>query len=313
MAKIYVSCGGSLDVYDSKKDVMDFFEDCIFASEGAERERYTEIYFSVKENLNTSKRCFTDGSGHITRGNVNPEEISEEELKLLYKNYRVTKEELYRFRADKVLEVNHKRIYDFDLKKYDSIDDLYSDYISKRDDKTFYILGNNTITCIDANAKAPDNYWVEEFSMKDYDYANKWLNGDIEYDDYLYHLRDNGNKKEIGIYKHEKLFLNVGRYRNNNSLYLGLTTSNGEPFSDITINISDQKLSDNIAYLTNDMSKELKVFLREKGLISEPVIFMKHNLGEYEMVYVDLNKIKEYDPKGYEDSLKNDNKDIELC
>lgn len=309
---IYVNCGGSLDVYKTKKEVMDFFEDCIMMSEGSERERYTEIYFSVKDNLNTNKRCFTDGSDYVIRGNINPDDIDDKELALLQKNYNVTKDKLYRFRADKILEANHKRIYDFDLEKYDSIDDLYNEYISKRTEKTFYILGNNTITCIDANAKASDNYWVEDFSMRDYDYANKWLNGEIEIDDYLKYLKDNNNKKEIGIYNGEKLYLTVGRYRNNETLYLGLINDLGENFSDITVNISDNKLNDNIAYLSNDMSKELKDFLREKDLISEPVLFINHNLGEYEMVYVDLNKVKEYDPKGYVDSLKQNDKDIDI-
>ena len=65
MDKIFVNCGGSLYQYDSKKDVMDFFEDCIYGSEGSERERYSNIYFSVKAHLNDSKRCFTDGTSHV--------------------------------------------------------------------------------------------------------------------------------------------------------------------------------------------------------------------------------------------------------
>lgn len=312
MDNIYVNCGGSLDVYKSKKAVMNFFEDCIYSSEGAERDRYVNIYFSVKDNLNTSKRCFTDGSDYVTRGNINPEVLDDNELKLLYKNYGVTKEELYRFRADKVMETNHKRIYDFDLKKYDSIEELYNRYISKRDEKTFYILGNKNITCIDTNAKEPDKYWVEEFSMMDYNYANRWLNGEIEIEDYLDYLKNNNSKQLLGEFNGEKLYLTVGRYRNNNSMYLGLITEDGESYSDITINISDTKIKDNIAYLTNDMSKELKDFLREKELISEPILFMKHNLGEYEMVYVDLNKVKEYDSEGYKTYIKQEDKDMEI-
>lgn len=310
MNNIYVNCGGSLDVYKSKKAVMDFFEDCILSSEGSERDRYTEIYFSVKENLNTSKRCFTDGSDYVSRGNINPEDLDEKEIELLKKNYNVTENDLYRFRADKYLESKHKRIYDFDLKKYDSLDDLYDNYISKRDEKTFYILNDDTITCIDTNTTGSAKYWAEDFAIKDYHYANKWLNGEIEIEDYLEYLKNNNPKKEIGIYNEEKLYLTVGRYRNNNSLYLGLENGLGESYSDITINISDNKISDNIAYLTNDMSKELKDFLRKKKLISEPVLFMTHNLGEYEMVYVDLNKVKEYDSEGYNNSLNKDDMEI---
>ena len=54
---------------------MDFFEDCIFGSEESERERYTNIYFSVKEHLNDSKRCFTDGTSHVYDSNIDPDEI----------------------------------------------------------------------------------------------------------------------------------------------------------------------------------------------------------------------------------------------
>lgn len=312
MNKIFVNCGGSLDVYKSKSEVMDFFEDCIYSSEGAERDRYVNIYFSVKDNLNTSKRCFTDGSDFVISGNVNPEELNEEELKLLYKNYDVTEDELYKFRADKVLGLNHKKISNYELQKYNSLDDIYLSYISKCSDKTLYILGNDKITCIDANAKEPDKYWTEEFFIRDYEYANKWLNGEIEIDDYHEYLKEENKIKEIGVFDGNKLYLTVGRYRNNNSMYLGLDKKDGENYCDITINISDKKINDNIAYLSNDMSKELKDFLREKKLISEPILFMKHNYGEYEMVYVDLDKVKEYNLKDYEDSLKNEEKDIEM-
>lgn len=312
MNRIYVNCGGSLDVYKSKDEVMKFFEDCIYASEGAERDRYVNIYFSVKDNLNSSKRCFTDGSDYLTRGNVNPEVLDDNELKLLYKNYGVTENELYKFRADKVLGVNHKRISNYELQKYNSFDEIYTEYISKNSERTLYILEDDKIICIDANAKDPDKYWTEEFFIKDYDYANRWLNGEIEIDDYHEYLKNNNPKKSLGEFNGEKLYLTVGRYRNNNSMYLGLDTDKGESYSDITINISDKKINDNIAYLTNDMSKELKDFLREKELISEPILFMKHNLGEYEMVYVDLNKVKEYDSKGYEDSLKKNDDDLEI-
>ena len=47
MSKIFVNCGGQLDVFNDKQEVMDFYEDCILMSEGSERERYTNIYFGV--------------------------------------------------------------------------------------------------------------------------------------------------------------------------------------------------------------------------------------------------------------------------
>lgn len=309
---IYVNCGGSLYVYKSKKETMDFFEDCILASEGSERDRYTEIYFSVKENLNTSKRCFSDGSDWVYTSNINPDSLDLNEEKLLQKNFDITKEDLHSFKADRYLSSKgHHKLYD--VSKYNDIQEIYDNRIKDSVDekRTYYIMKKEFIFCID-DESSNNEYWVEEFPIKDYEYADKWLNEEIEYEDYL-KIKNESMKKDIGIFNGEKLYLTVGRYRNNNSMYLGLITDEGESYSDITVNISDKKINDNIAYLTNDMSKELKDFLREKELISEPILFMKHNLGEYEMVYVDLNKVKEYDSKGYKDSLEqNKNNDIEM-
>ena len=123
MNKIFVNCGGSLYQYDSKKDVMDFFEDCIYGSEGSERERY--------------------------------------------------------------LAMNHSRIYPRTMERYNDFDELYDDYLSKTKDNHFYLLEDNKIICFDTTASGSDKYWCEEFPIKDYEYANKWLNGEIEYSDYL--------------------------------------------------------------------------------------------------------------------------------
>ena len=309
---IYVNCGGGLYAYKSKKEAMDFFEDCILASEGSERDRYTEIYFSIKENLNTSKRCFSDGSDWVYTSNIDPDSLNLSEEKLLQKNFDITKEDLHFFKADRYLSSKgHHKLYD--VSKYKDIQEIYDNRIkdSLDEKRTYYIMKKECIVCID-DESSNNEYWVEEFSIKDYEYADKWLNEEIEYEDYL-KIKNESMKKDIGIFNGEKLYLTVGRYRNNNSLYLGLITDEGESYSDITVNISDKKIKYNIAYLTKDMSKELKDFLREKELISEPILFMKHNLGEYEMVYVDLNKVKEYDPKGYKDSLEqNKNNDIEM-
>lgn len=47
MKNIYVNCVGNL-----KKEIMDFFEECIYGSEVSKRERYTNIYFETKLHLN---------------------------------------------------------------------------------------------------------------------------------------------------------------------------------------------------------------------------------------------------------------------
>lgn len=184
MDKIFVNCGGSLYQYDSKKDVMDFFEDCIYGSEGSERARYTEIYFSVKEHLNDSKRCFTDGSSHVYVSNIDPDEIDSLDEDLLKTNFNISKMDLLEFKADRCL-TEHFKVYPRMAKDFADIDDLYEDYLSEKDCNDFYYFKDNKIICIDTSASGSDKYWVEEFPLEDYEYANKWLNGELEYSDYL--------------------------------------------------------------------------------------------------------------------------------
>ena len=185
MDKIFVNCGGSLYQYDSKKDVMDFFEDCIYGSEGSERERYSNIYFSVKAHLNDSKRCFTDGTSHVYDSDIDPEEIDSLDEDILKTHFCISKDDLLEFKANRCLAMNHSRIYPRTMERYNDFDELYDDYLSKMKDNHFYLLEDNKVICFDTTASGSDKYWCEEFPMKDYEYANKWLNGEIEYSDYL--------------------------------------------------------------------------------------------------------------------------------
>ena len=79
------NCGGSLYSFNSKKEVMSFFESCINCSEGSERERYTIIYFDVKSNLNTNKRCFSDNTSFVYNSDIKVSEIDDTDEKLLIK------------------------------------------------------------------------------------------------------------------------------------------------------------------------------------------------------------------------------------
>lgn len=194
MNKIFVNCGGSLYQYDSKEEVMNFFEDCISGSEGSERERYTNIYFSVKEHLNDNKRCFTDGTSYIYDSDIDPNEIDSLDESLLKTNFKVTKEDLLLFKANRCLAINHSRIYPRTMERYNNFEELYDDYLSKSKDRYFYLFENDKIICFDTTASGSGKYWCEEFKLEDYEYANKWLNNEIEYEDYL-------NKTEIDLNK----------------------------------------------------------------------------------------------------------------
>ena len=183
---VYVNCGGDLMKFESKEKTMDFFEDCILMSEGSEKERYTNIYFYTKIHLKDNKRCFTDGTEHIYTSNIEPSEISQEDENLLIQNFNIDKTDLLRFKAINYLSENNNRIYQSTLDRYDNIDELYNDYILKSNEVSFYYIDKkDKIVCIDATALPPENYWVEEFPLEDYEYANDWLGQDLEYSNYL--------------------------------------------------------------------------------------------------------------------------------
>ena len=185
MKNIYVNCGGDLMMFESKKETMDFFEDCIMMCEGSERERYTNIYFSVKSNLNTDKRCFTDGTSLVYTSKIDPDIIDFYEESLLKTSYGTDKTDLLMYKANNCLAQEHSRIYQTTVDRYENFGDLYKDYLADKKENTFYILDRDTITCFDTSATPSDNYWVEEFPLKHFEYADKWLKGEIEYDDYL--------------------------------------------------------------------------------------------------------------------------------
>lgn len=185
MSKVYVNCGGSLYSFNSKKEVMSFFESCINCSEESERERYTIIYFDVKSNLNTNKRCFSDNTSFVYNSDIKVSEIDDTDEKLLIKNFDISKEDLLAFEANNYLyNNNHNRIHN--NKKLESVEDIYDTYIkdNKKENRTFYVIDKEKIICIADNISDTE-YYSQVFPIKDYLYADLWLKGDIEYEDYL--------------------------------------------------------------------------------------------------------------------------------
>ena len=174
---------------------MSFFESCINCSEGSERERYTIIYFDVKSNLNTNKRCFSDNTSFVYNSDIKASEIDDTDEKLLIKNFDISKEDLLAFEANNYLyNNNHNRIHN--NKKLESVEDIYDTYIkdNKKENRTFYVIDKEKIICIDDNISDTE-YYTQVFPIKDYLYADLWLKGDIEYEDYLSKIKQ--NDKEI--------------------------------------------------------------------------------------------------------------------
>lgn len=57
MSKVLCYCYGDEMKFSSKKKAIEFFEDCMFNSEGSERDRYISILQQLKEGKTV---CYDD-------------------------------------------------------------------------------------------------------------------------------------------------------------------------------------------------------------------------------------------------------------
>ena len=96
--------------------------------------------------------------------------------------------------------------------------------------------------------------------------------------------------------------IKVYDYVNGNRLAIFLTDDEGD-FSDITVNLTDTIINDidegfiNSNFDTENGRKFIDK-LKEIGIISYSYGFIKYNMGSYELVKFDLDKLKEYDKVG---------------
>ena len=119
-------------------------------------------------------------------------------------------------------------------------------------------------------------------------------------------------KKEIGNFEGNNLYLTIANDRNNNRIYLGVETEE-DLYADITINLSDMMIpDDNYIFVNGDMTKELRTFLEKNKIIGETIETYQYNMGRYDMVEVDFDLLKEYDPEGFKDYNKNKDNDMEI-
>ena len=119
-------------------------------------------------------------------------------------------------------------------------------------------------------------------------------------------------QESLGNYKGTDLYLTVNRYSKNNRIYLGLVTDE-EGYVDITINLPEIGVGESYAYLSNDIDEELKDFLVDKKVISDTLVIMPYNYGNYRMVRWNKDVVKEYDPLGYASYEKALKKSKEMC
>lgn len=109
---------------------------------------------------------------------------------------------------------------------------------------------------------------------------------------------------------YNRYYLSVARYACNDRLYIGIIDQIDDLISDITVNLTDVKIkSNNQIFLSGDVLDEIKFKLIEKGIISEISDTQKYNMGEYQIAYVNLDILKEYDSSGVEEFLNSQEKE----
>ena len=77
-----------------------------------------------------------------------------------------------------------------------------------------------------------------------------------------------------------------------------------EPFADMTVNIPAYSLEPNEAFINGDISKDLLNFIRANRLGKILTYTVQSGFGRYSAVAFNLSRLKEYDPKGVEEFMK---------
>ena len=98
-------------------------------------------------------------------------------------------------------------------------------------------------------------------------------------------------KKKIK-FKGKNLFLEVTQYRNNGNLAI-LAHTEEDLYGDITINLSGYSVDEGEGFinsLTKDSGLEQKLI--KEGIIKEVITTVKHNMGKYDLVVFDIEKLK---------------------
>lgn len=111
-------------------------------------------------------------------------------------------------------------------------------------------------------------------------------------------------KWELG---EETVSLEIGQYAYGERLYIGITshTEDGpEPFADMTVNIPAYSLEPNEAFISGDISNDLLRFIKENKLGKVLPYKVRSGYGQYAVVAFDLEKLKEFDPKGVSEFKK---------
>lgn len=110
--------------------------------------------------------------------------------------------------------------------------------------------------------------------------------------------------KSINLHDKE-VFLKIGAYAYSDRLAILSNTVDGI-YSNVTVNLPELYLDSINEAFIDSMCKDCGLYqaLIDNGIIKE-VIKEKvpYNMGRYDLVKFDMDKLREYDPKGYETFL----------
>ena len=95
-------------------------------------------------------------------------------------------------------------------------------------------------------------------------------------------------------YKNKDLFIRLDEYTINGRLYLALVDKNGELWDDITKNLLDIPVADNIIFINPNIPKNVVKKLYDSGVIINLYDSQKCNMGYYDKAYVNMKELDKY-------------------
>ena len=106
-------------------------------------------------------------------------------------------------------------------------------------------------------------------------------------------------------FKGDDLYIEVGQYINNNRIAVCACTEE-EYYGDITKNLPDAILENENGGFISDYIKSsgLEARLIKEGIIEKVINTVQYNMGKYDQVVFNLDKLREYDKDGIDRFLE---------
>lgn len=178
---------------------------------------------------------------------------------------------------------------------------IYTEDISDSKYETTIEFENGSSTVVDTSAWNNEEIIFDNLISIKSDYE-KFRDSEIEKFD----------KKKYIEWKNQKLELCIFKYIYSGNICLQLY-NNDELYGDITINLPGMCIDNDEVFInsiTTDCGLEKK--LNELGIIDTVLGSVSYNMGKYNRVKLNLEKLKEYDMEGYNKFISN-SENIEEC